>query len=244
MTSNSIPLYGKLWKTLDRITRVNQLGCSLLRVKTVGYKSYVWPFPQNWTFTRSFFPSGRSNIVRARCFRNGVEHHTSKDDKDQNYFELLGCNASFDIDEKELERKFRAILSQWHPDLHGQSSSYLQEQAAATSAAVNRAYAVLKKPHLRAKYLLEIKGVPLSEDDMTIDPDFLMHIIELREKVEEESDRTQLQHVRETVAKEMEVCLQNLSSAFENENMEEAKKETQKLQYYERMREALVERLD
>jgi hypothetical protein len=44
--------------------------------------------------------------------------------------------------------------------------------------------------------------------------------------------------------KETQVCLQNLSEAFQKDNMEVAVRETQKLQYYERLREALVERLD
>ncbi|GJD06862.1 Co-chaperone protein HscB [Galdieria sulphuraria] len=187
------------------------------RYQRLCYESIAWRFPRRRTFGGSFVSSGCGNIRTARCFKSGIQQQTSKNYGDQNYFEILGCNISFDIDEKELERKFRAILSQWHPDLHGQSSAHLQEQAAAMSAAVNRAYGVLKKPHLRAKYLLEIKGVPLSEDDVTMEPSFLMHILELREKVEEESNKIQLQQIRETVAKETEVCLQNLSSAFYNE---------------------------
>ncbi|EME29871.1 molecular chaperone HscB [Galdieria sulphuraria] len=199
MISSSLRLYGTLPKTL-----VTNLGYSFLKVNTTSYESIAWRFPRRRTFGGSFVSSGCGNIRTARCFKSGIQQQTSKNYGDQNYFEILGCNISFDIDEKELERKFRAILSQWHPDLHGQSSSHLQEQAAAMSAAVNRAYGVLKKPHLRAKYLLEIKGVPLSEDDVTMEPSFLMHILELREKVEEESNKIQLQQIRETVAKETE----------------------------------------
>jgi len=232
-------LYVKLLNALDSIIQRNKLGFSFVNVTTYHHTSQLAK-PQSCNGNRPLY-AGSNSI---RCFKTGVQNTSSKNGTGQNYFELLGCDVSFDIDEKDLERKFRARLSQWHPDLHSQSSSQLQEQAASLSAAVNQAYSVLKKPHLRAKYLLELKGTPLSEDDMTVDPSFLMHVMELRETVEEESDKTRLEHIRESVVKETQVCLQNLSEAFQKDNMEVAVRETQKLQYYERLREALVERLD
>eukprot|EP00871_Galdieria_phlegrea_P002611 jgi/Galph1/3350/GphlegSOOS_G2021.1 len=177
-------------------------------------------------------------------FTSSTFNHSSNNVTEQTYFEVLNCEPVFDINEKTLVHNLRSLQSQWHPDFYGQSSKEVQEQAASFSAAVNRAYAVLKKPHLRAKYLLELKGFPLTEEDTAMDISFLEHIMALREQVQDTTDQTHLRKIQDQVQPLRQTCLQKLSIAFRENRLEEAKEETQKLQYYERLVETLSQKLD
>ena len=103
-----------------------------------------------------------------------------------NYFSLFGFSPAFDIDTAELTSRYRELQKKLHPDKYATAGA--KERAAAMQQAtiVNDAYNTLKNPLLRARYLLELQGMDLAQEDNTVmDPGFLMQQMELREMLEE-----------------------------------------------------------
>ena len=62
----------------------------------------------------------------------------------------------YDIDEEALERKFKALQWQLHPDRYTTANAVEQSHSTDQAALVNEAYKVLKDPLLRAEYMVRI----------------------------------------------------------------------------------------
>ena len=74
------------------------------------------------------------------------------------------------------------------PDAEPAIAGHEQQRVADYAADITDAYAVLKAPHLRATHLLELLGAPLEEGTAGSDvlgAGFLMHVMEVREELEE-----------------------------------------------------------
>ncbi len=76
------------------------------------------------------------------------------------YFIFFGLPHKLTIDLADLERRFRTLSRQFHPDYFYTASA--QERLASLERAsyLNDAYRVLKEPLDRAEYLLKIEGLP------------------------------------------------------------------------------------
>jgi len=100
----------------------------------------------------------------------------------RNHFELFGLPARFRIDADALETAYRALQSDVHPDRHASGSEAERRLALQSSARVNEAYAALKDPVERARYLLTLSGVDaLDETDTQLPMEFLERQLERRE---------------------------------------------------------------
>ena len=103
----------------------------------------------------------------------------------KNHFELLGLRPAFALDAGALERSYREIQSQIHPDRHAHAGDAERRASMQWSTRVNEAYRTLKSPVQRAKYLLEMNGVDVQFETNTQMPaDFLLRQLELREALE------------------------------------------------------------
>lgn len=103
----------------------------------------------------------------------------------QNHFELFGLSPRFALEKDRLEKSYRDIQSQVHPDRHASGGDAARRAALAQATRVNDAYRVLKDPVLRAKHLLELQGVDVAFETNTQMPtDFLLQQLELREELE------------------------------------------------------------
>lgn len=106
----------------------------------------------------------------------------------QNYFELFGLDAKFNIELETLESNFRKIQAEVHPDrfVTAPVAEKLKSMQLATLA--NEAYQTLKSPAKRAKYLLELQGIiAISETNTAMPTEFLMQQMEWREVLEDGS---------------------------------------------------------
>lgn len=104
----------------------------------------------------------------------------------QGYFELFGLDSKFSIDLTTLESNFRKIQSESHPDrfVTANAAEKLKSMQLATLA--NEAYQTLKKPALRAEYLLKLQGIEaISENNTAMPIDFLMQQMEWREAIDD-----------------------------------------------------------
>src|SRR5262245_55874121 len=102
-----------------------------------------------------------------------------------NYFELFGLQRSYALDMEDLSRKFLAISRNIHPDKFATQDEQMQMFALRVSAAVNKAYEVLRDPFLRAEYLLELSGGRSAAQYKRVPPELLGKVMMLREEIDE-----------------------------------------------------------
>ena len=109
---------------------------------------------------------------------------------------------------------------------------------------INEAHEALKSPRLRSRYLLTLKGVEFDDEiDTTSDGMFLMQQMEMREALEDaqnaSDDPEKALDAVEKVAKEVKILSQSLQNefetAFEGENLVEAKQAVLKMKFFERL---------
>jgi molecular chaperone HscB len=102
----------------------------------------------------------------------------------RNHFELLGLPARYAVDQARLEKAYRDLQSQVHPDRFAASTDADRRVAMQWATRANEAYRTLRDPLERARYLLRLKGFDTEEESNTAMPaDFLMQQMEWREAV-------------------------------------------------------------
>ncbi len=102
----------------------------------------------------------------------------------QDHFVLFDLPRCHGIDASELERRFREVQSQVHPDKHAQQGDAQKRLAMQWATQANEAFQTLKNPLKRAQYLLQLAGHDAQVENNTAMPaDFLMEQMELREQV-------------------------------------------------------------
>lgn len=103
-----------------------------------------------------------------------------------NFFELFGLPARFTLDRTLLDKAYRDLQAQVHPDRFADAGPAEQRVSMQWATRANEAYNVLRNPLSRARYFLELHGVDLAIESNTAMPaDFLVEQMEWREAVEE-----------------------------------------------------------
>src|SRR5688500_9730774 len=107
----------------------------------------------------------------------------------QNHFELFGLAPAFALESEALERSYRKIQSQVHPDRFAHAGDAERRASLQWTTRVNEAFQTLKNPVTRARHLLELQGVDVAfETNTAMPPEFLMQQMELRESLESAVD--------------------------------------------------------
>lgn len=168
-----------------------------------------------------------------------------------NWFELFGLPQQYELDQSVLNQRFRELQSQYHPDRFATASDAERRAAVQITALLNEAYAGLKQPRLRARYLLELANVILGDNDTTSDMMFLMTQMELRESIEAAETKDDPLDALEKLSKQIKQEDQQLHQAFaqawQAKDFEQAKESVLKMRFYERLLEdvrAREERLE
>jgi molecular chaperone HscB len=81
------------------------------------------------------------------------------------YFSFLGLPRKLQIDAAELERNFRTLSRQFHPDYFYNASPAERRASLERSSYLNDAYRTLKQPITRIEYLLELEGMGTAGPD-------------------------------------------------------------------------------
>lgn len=100
------------------------------------------------------------------------------------HFELFRIEPRFSLGTESLEAAYHAVVSEVHPDRFAQADAAARMRALASAAAANEAYRTLKKPLLRARYLLAMRGVETGSTS-SLPPSLLMRQLEWREVLAE-----------------------------------------------------------
>lgn len=104
----------------------------------------------------------------------------------QNHFELFHLPQRFAVDMAALDRAYREVQSQVHPDRFVNATDAEKRVAMQWATRANEAYQTLRNPFKRAAYLCELNGIDMQVESNTAMPrDFLMQQMEWREALED-----------------------------------------------------------
>jgi molecular chaperone HscB len=110
-------------------------------------------------------------------------------DLSSNHFELFGLPQTFELERSRLDARYRELQRQVHPDRFASAGDQERRVSMQQAARLNEAYQVLKDPLRRGRYLLELRGLDLDEQQQSLrDTAFLMEQMELREELEAVAD--------------------------------------------------------
>ena len=147
----------------------------------------------------------------------------------QTHFELFELPVSFEIDLQDLSQRYRELQRVVHPDKFVNASDHERRLSVKNAALINDAYQILKSPQRRARYMLELQSVSFDdENDMALEPEFLMEQIELRESLGELNKSNDpiasLNKIMLDIKERINVVLNSLREGLEKEQLDEAKK--------------------
>src|SRR3954463_5780394 len=102
-----------------------------------------------------------------------------------NHFELFGLQPAFTLDTEALERAYREIQSQVHPDRFAHAGDAERRASLQWTTRVNEAYRTLQHPVQRASHILSLHGVDVAFETNTAMPQaFLIQQLDLREALD------------------------------------------------------------
>uniref|UniRef100_A0A914ZB78 J domain-containing protein n=1 Tax=Panagrolaimus superbus TaxID=310955 RepID=A0A914ZB78_9BILA len=145
----------------------------------------------------------------------------------------------FVIDQNELKKKFRQIQTSVHPDKYGLHDERVQKMADDHSSFANHAYKTLSDTRQRALYMLEISNVGESSPD----PELAMQMMELNEEIEENDDVEELKTKLKEIEEHINDIVHTMSSHFEERKAEKAKKDLDRLRFYDRTKKLILKKL-
>ena len=101
-------------------------------------------------------------------------------------FELFGIPEQFAQERAHLDRRWKELQREAHPDKFAAHGPAAQRVAMQWSVRINEAYQRLKDPLRRAAYLCELHGAPINAENNTAMPaEFLMQQMQWREALDE-----------------------------------------------------------
>ncbi len=110
--------------------------------------------------------------------------HAMNPDFTKTHFALFGLAPTFAIDVNDLDRAYRDVQREVHPDRFANAPDVEKRLAAQWATQANEAYRTLKSPLGRGRYLLKINGIDTEEERNTAMPlAFLTQQMEWREAV-------------------------------------------------------------
>lgn len=213
------------------------------RHQPVSYQQY------NTRQTRQFTSTGNRNA-------DGEAETTSSAPDVTNYYTIFPKtipggpppSSPFIIPLPDLKREFLQLQGISHPDKYPPGPA--KQRAEALSAFVNEAYRTLVDPLNRAQYLLrEMHGVDVTAEDgaakHSLDPELLMEVMSVQETIEEISADPKAEETIERMKsgnkERIEESIGALAKAFDNSDIEGARKECVKLRFWYSVGEGLRE---
>ncbi|HKT80870.1 MAG TPA: Fe-S protein assembly co-chaperone HscB [Vicinamibacterales bacterium] len=134
------------------------------------------------------------------------------------YYSFFGLPRKLNLDPGELEKRFRSLSRQFHPDYFHNAAPAERRASLERSSYLNDAYRTLKQPVARIEYLLELEGRPTGNIERPgqaggsskVPAALLEEVFALNEELDEvremkaggapESEwRARLQHAREPI---------------------------------------------
>lgn len=167
-------------------------------------------------------------------------------DLKQDYFALFGLNLSFDIDTRKLHSEQQRLQSTFHPDRFVNASEQDRRLSVQQAAWINQAYETLSNPVKRARYMLQVSGLDMSDESKTTsDTEFLMEQISIREELDECHTNASPIDCCEKISSKLRLKNQEYSNEFEScfdrGELNAARQASRKMQFIQRVLDQLME---
>jgi molecular chaperone HscB len=161
-------------------------------------------------------------------------------------FEIFGVEPAFGLDREALDRRWKDLQREAHPDRYATADAQTQRKAMQWSVRINEAYQRLKDPVKRASYLCELNGAPVEAENNTAMPAaFLMQQMQWREDLEEADSVAALEAMADDVARARREMLEGLrSTADEQGDFPALAQQVRALMFVERFSRDVETRLD
>jgi molecular chaperone HscB len=104
------------------------------------------------------------------------------------YFSFLGLPRKLNVDNADLEQRFRVLSRQFHPDYFYNATPAERRASLERSSYLNDAYRTLRQPMTRIEYLLKLEGLGASgpaEASKQVPPGLLEEVFALNEELDE-----------------------------------------------------------
>jgi len=146
---------------------------------------------------------------------------------------------------RRSSKKLSQSSKKLHPDKFSGKTEREKRYSRDQSASLNNAYSTLSSPLLRAQYLLQLNGHDvLSEGKNIVDSVFLEKILETRERLlDADDDKVEITKISEEIQEEYLRNVSKLKENFQNNNFEDATKNTISLQYLTKILEEIENQL-
>ena len=149
----------------------------------------------------------------------------------QNYFSLFSLEPGFQLDKQQLEKQYKKLQSEYHPDRFASANDQERREAMQLTSIVNDAFETLRSPLSRSAYLLELQGIEAENHQQSdLDTEFLMQQMQLRVVLEEEAEAENIEAIEALKAK-TEIELQNFYQDFEK-NLQEGQLQSAKVIFH------------
>ena len=143
-------------------------------------------------------------------------------DIQSDHFTFFGLPIRFAIDREALDRAYRAMQSEVHPDRFVSAGAAEQRRAMQWATKANEAYRVLRDPLQRAVYLCALQGDDPKDERRTDMPqDFLMTQLEWRETLDdarEANDRAALERLRDELDARRATLVADVTHAIDRDD--------------------------
>jgi molecular chaperone HscB len=166
----------------------------------------------------------------------------------QNHFDLFQLPQQFALDSAALDRAYRNVQGQVHPDKFVSASEAEQRVAMQWATRANEAYLTLKSPLKRASYLCELHGVDLQIESNTAMPrDFLMQQMEWRETLEDAKagrDMAALTKLDDALRAARKAEIAQIGALFEGGDYAQAAQQVRQLMFLEKIGAEIAQLFD
>jgi molecular chaperone HscB len=159
-----------------------------------------------------------------------------------NYFELFGLKQQYPMDVAALEQTYFALQREFHPDKFVNAGGAEKLAIAQKSTTINDGYKVLKNALLRAEYLLFINDIIVNQDSKEgVQPCMILlaEAMEMRENLMESETLNEVQALENENETKRTDCVQRLTKAFADNDLDEATQLATRMKYNEKFVEEI-----
>lgn len=163
-----------------------------------------------------------------------------------NFFEMFDVPVAYEVDLDKVGQRHRDLQKTVHPDKFVNGSDLEKRISMQKTSLINEAFNTLRQPVDRAIYLLKLKGVDLNlENETTMDADFLMEQIEMREALSDVRSKddplSELDDFSRQIKAKMKSMMDGFSSAYENGKLDDAREWIRKMQFMQKAKKEVDE---
>jgi molecular chaperone HscB len=168
------------------------------------------------------------------------------------HFQVLGVPQAFDVDLAALERRYKELTRQLHPDKFARADARARRASLQRTVQLNQAWKTLRDPGRRAEYLLSLAGIDVGTEEGTqrrtadgskqklpVPHELLMDVMELREGLMEArmaEDEARVAELAAEVRARKQAAMQAVGAALRSQpaDVDAAARELVAVRYFDR----------